>query len=312
MKIRKLLFGFLIALSGLGISSVAAYFSIIGLSKIYAGAMYAVIIMASSLEISKLVVVSVLNQYWKSLSKLLKSYLIIALFVLMIITSLGIYGFLTNAYKVTSDSYKISNKETSLVELKKNRFIEVRTESQNELKSIKKNIEDKNLTLTTLRNNTDLNISQNMLNKRIKETSKELITLSTYRDELNKKFENISDSINKFEIKIIDITSKNKAAAELGPLLYLSDMTGYSMDKVVNWLTLLIVIVFDPLAICLVIVLNTLFKRKEEPIVEEPIVEEPIVEEPVVEEPVVEEPVVEEPKIDEFWEKPKSIKLKLD
>jgi hypothetical protein len=92
----------IIALAALSISVSAAFYSVTGLSKLFAGASMEVIIMASSLEFAKLVIASLLYQYWSKLNKLLKVYLSIACVVLILITSAGIYGFLSSAYQQTA------------------------------------------------------------------------------------------------------------------------------------------------------------------------------------------------------------------
>ena len=97
-KIQERIFPFIIAFSALSVSASAAFYSVSGLSKLFAGAAFAVIVMAASLEIAKLVIASLLYQYRKSLPTFLKYYLSIACFVLILITSMGIYGFLSAAY----------------------------------------------------------------------------------------------------------------------------------------------------------------------------------------------------------------------
>ena len=90
---KKLLFPSTIAFAALAVSCSAALYSIIGLSKLFAGASTEVIVMASSLEFAKLIVASLLYQYWDSINKVLRTYLSVACLVLMLITSGGIYGF---------------------------------------------------------------------------------------------------------------------------------------------------------------------------------------------------------------------------
>ena len=102
-KITDRIFPALIALSALSVSASAAFYSISGLSKLFAGAAFAVIIMAASLEVAKLVIASLLYQYRKTLPFLLKAYLSIACVVLILITSMGIYGFLSAAYQDTAN-----------------------------------------------------------------------------------------------------------------------------------------------------------------------------------------------------------------
>ena len=99
--IKKGILPTLIALSALSVSASAAFYSVFGLSKLFAGASTEVIIMAGSLELAKLVVASLLYQYWEDINKILRTYLSIATFILIIITSMGIYGFLSAAYQET-------------------------------------------------------------------------------------------------------------------------------------------------------------------------------------------------------------------
>ena len=96
------LFPIIIALAALSVSCSAAFYSVYGLGKLFAGASTQVMIMAGSLEFAKLVIASALYQYWDSINKILRTYLTIAIIVLMTITSAGIYGFLTGAYQMVS------------------------------------------------------------------------------------------------------------------------------------------------------------------------------------------------------------------
>ena len=102
-KIKPYLLPFLIAISALSVSASAAFYSVSGLSKLFAGASLQVIIMASSLEVAKLVIASLLYQYWGVINKALRTYLTVAAFVRILITSMGIYGFLSAAYHETAN-----------------------------------------------------------------------------------------------------------------------------------------------------------------------------------------------------------------
>ena len=99
--IKRNLFPSIIALSALSVSVSAAFYSVSGLSKLFAGAAFEVIVMAGSLEVAKLVIASLLYQYWDTINKYLRTYLSIAAVVLVLITSMGIYGFLSAAYQDT-------------------------------------------------------------------------------------------------------------------------------------------------------------------------------------------------------------------
>ena len=121
---KKRLFPYVIALSALLVSSSAIFYSVYGLSKLFAGASKAVIIMAGSLELAKIVVASLLYQYWNEINRLLRMYLTIACITLMLITSGGIYGFLSGAYQSTSTKSELLDKHTFMLQTKQNRFKE--------------------------------------------------------------------------------------------------------------------------------------------------------------------------------------------
>ena len=118
-KIQERAFPFLIALSALSVSASAAFYSISGLSKLFAGAAFAVIVMSASLEVAKLVIASLLYQYRKTLPFLLKSYLSVACVVLILITSMGIYGFLSAAYQTTANKEGNAESRIVLIETKR-------------------------------------------------------------------------------------------------------------------------------------------------------------------------------------------------
>ena len=136
MAIKDKLFPSLIALSALSVSASAAFYSISGLSKLFAGASLEVIIMASSLEIAKLVIASLLYQYWNDLNKTLRVYLTIATTVLILITSMGIYGFLSSAYQETANKDQIVTTQITTLETKKKLFEETRDNILKEKQSI--------------------------------------------------------------------------------------------------------------------------------------------------------------------------------
>ena len=125
---KKRLLPILIGLSALAVSGSAAFYSVFGLSKLFAGASLQVIIMAGSLEFAKLVTASLLYQYWDTIGKVLRIYLSIAVFVLMVITSGGIYGFLSGAYQETATKSEFLDKSLAVLETKQMRFEESKTD----------------------------------------------------------------------------------------------------------------------------------------------------------------------------------------
>jgi hypothetical protein len=259
MKFRT----FLLGVAALLVASCAAYFSVLGLSKLFAGASLEVIIMAGSLELAKLISAGFLYNYWVKLNKLLRGYLTTAVAILMLITSAGIYGFLTSAYKVTSDELNVINKQTEVIELKKERYEEELANYDEERSQLNQSI-----------NELSKGLANNVIQYR--DTSGQLITttssatrrtltaqLEDFKDQRNDvttKMDVLNDSITSLDIQILELTSNNEVAAEIGPLRYISDITGKSMDSVVNWFALFIVLVFDPLAVTLVIAFSSAMK----------------------------------------------------
>jgi hypothetical protein len=121
-SLRKGSFPVIIALSALSVSASAAFYSVSGLSKLFAGAAFEVIIMAGSLEVAKLVIASLLYQYWDTINKALRTYLAIATLILVLITSMGIYGFLSAAYQDTYRQLTVNENQVAFLE-QKNRFL---------------------------------------------------------------------------------------------------------------------------------------------------------------------------------------------
>ena len=257
---KRVWFGILMVISTLTLSISAAYYSVFGLSSLFAGAKTEVIIMASALEFSKLIVASYLHNNWNKINTLLKTYLTMGVLILMLITSAGIYGFLTSAYQKTADQLGILDKQTEVVELKKNRF-------QESLESYQLEKEQLNESISEL----SKGLSNNVIQYKDKETGEIITTTSSsnrralesqlndskeQRNSMSIKIEALTDSITKLDLQILDMESNNEVAAEIGPLRYLSKITGKSMDVIVNWFTLLIVFVFDPLAVAMVIAIN--------------------------------------------------------
>ena len=117
-RIRRNIFPSIIALSALSVSASAAFYSVSGLSKLFAGATFEVIVMAGSLEVAKLVIASLLYQYWNTINKLLRGYLALATIILVLITSMGIYGFLSAAYQETYQKLIVNENQIEFLENK--------------------------------------------------------------------------------------------------------------------------------------------------------------------------------------------------
>lgn len=262
---RKNGFIFLMIVSTFALATSAAYYSVFGLSSLFAGAKTEVIIMAAALEFSKFIIASYLHNHWNTIGWL-KWYLTSAVVILMIITSLGIYGFLTSAYQTTADKLGTTNKLVEVVELKKGRFQEQLTyynddklklnESINNLRgglvsNTQSRVDSRGNLITTTSSS-----QRNALESQLKSSVEQ-------RELVSKKIEGLTDSITKLEFNVLDLQTNNEVMAEVGPLRYMSEITGKPMNIIVNWFTLLIVFVFDPLAISMVIALNKLINKEQ-------------------------------------------------
>jgi cellobiose-specific phosphotransferase system component IIA len=264
-KITDRIFPALIALSAFSVSASAAFYSISGLSKLFAGAAFAVIVMAASLEVAKLVIASLLYQYRKTLPLLLKGYLSIACAILILITSMGIYGFLSAAYQDTANKEGNAEARIVLIETKRDNIkeqLEVYTEEKASI----------NEAVAELRKG----LSNNKVQWRDKETG-QIITSTSSRTrkalekqldqaiirqtEINAKVDVLNEKIFEYETEIVETRIGDGSTSELGPLKYLSGLTGLPMDKIINYLLLTIIFVFDPLAIALVIAANFAFEK---------------------------------------------------
>jgi hypothetical protein len=271
---KQKIFPFLIALSALAVSGSAAFYSITGLSKLFAGASTEVIIMASSLEAAKLVMASLLYQYWDKLGKLLRTYLTIALLVLIGITSAGIYGFLSAAYQETASKASVVDKETQVYKVKKERFEQSKTDYTTEKQRLDNDISQLRGALATGSTTQSVDAKTGQVVTRANNANRK-----TFEAQLNSAIQNkqivddkivaANDSITALDMKILEIESKAELAGELGPLKYISKLTGKPMDQIINWFLLVIIFVFDPLAICLVIAANIVFNQLKPKIIPE-------------------------------------------
>ena len=263
---KKRLFPFLIGLSALAVSGSAAFYSVFGLSKLFAGASLQVIIMAGSLEFAKLVTASLLYQYWDTINKFMRFYLSVAVFVLMVITSGGIYGFLSGAYQETATKSEFLDKSLLVLQTKQERFEENKTDLTLEKSQLNTTISDLR---TSLSNPAQVQYVDRESGQLITTTStstrkalqKELELTIVDRDNINLKLEAVQDSIMRLDTELLDLEIGNEEQRELGPLKYLSEITGKEMGQVVNWFLLLIIFVFDPLAIALVVAANFAFAQ---------------------------------------------------
>lgn len=208
-------------ISAICVSSLGAYFSIIGIGALFSGAMVAVWLMAGSLELSKFVLAAYIHQRWHEMGKTFKYYLTFAIVVLSCITSLGIFGFLSDAYQSASTAIK---SEQIRVDTIKNQ----QKMAQNEIDRLTKAIDE---------------VPDSRISRKMKLRAELEPTIA----ELTKKMNDLEQNLSEKSLAMVDIQKK------VGPLMYISRSFNADIDTVVKYLILIFVLVFDPLAICLVI-----------------------------------------------------------
>lgn len=254
----------ILAFSAFVIAGVAAYFSVQGIATLYAGAFISVLVMAGALEVGKLVATSFLYRYWHKTNLLLKTYILVAILTLMGITSMGIFGFLTSAY------------QTSLIEYSQ-------AETQQEFLVSQKAILEKELASLTMRVDT---LNQSRLSQEQRLPSMSRRAAAPVYEDIKKSGEEITQARTRMnqifeEIKTLDLQTleaqkQSGKQKDIGTLKYAAELFGTDINTIVKWFTLSIIIVFDPLAIALVLAYNIAANRKfnDEEKYEEEIVEE--------------------------------------
>lgn len=217
--------------SAISVSALGAAFSIVGLGKLFSGAFLAVWVMAGALELSKFMIAAYLHQVWKRLNVLFKTYLTIATVTLSIITSMGIFGFL-------SDAYQESAMNLEAEEIKLTALQEEKVRNENEINRINKSIDE---------------IPADRVSRKIMARDEAAPLL----EDLGKDQARIATELKDANLKILEVKQK------VGPLIYISKAFGVDIDTIVKYLIMLFVFVFDPLAICLVIAVSDVFDYKK-------------------------------------------------
>lgn len=232
---------YLTLITSIAIASVAAYFSVIGLSTIFAGAFWSVVVMASILEVGKLVSAVWLHTYWKQIQTIVRTYLSIAVGVLMLITSMGIFGYLSKAHIETSAS---GADYVAQIERLENRIDREQI-----------TIDRASATLKTLDDALDKYVELGAISKGLaarEEQKEERVQLNVLMDESYAK-------IDEYNEKIADIRTDLRAfEVEVGPIRYVAELiygnnTAENLGSAIRWAMIMIIFVFDPLAIILLI-----------------------------------------------------------
>lgn len=220
----------LLKINTLAIAGTAAYFSIYGLAAIFASAFLSVVIMGIVLESGKLVAVSFLYQYWERIHFVLKTYLIAAIFALMVITSAGIFGYLTAAYQKDSIPLEEINETITL-------YQEQLAYNKGEVEKIDEDIS---------------RVSSNYITKRMELIDK----YAPKKAKHETKIDQLTEDIQELKLKKIHTES------HIGPIMYVGEMFDITPTEAIKYMVFLIMFVFDPLAIGLTLGINVIIKGK--------------------------------------------------
>ena len=246
----------LVGTSALIVAGCAAYFSVTGLGVLFAGASISVMIMASSLELAKLVAATYLKQNWDIISGFNKWYLTISVAVLMLITSAGIFGYLSNAFQQQNLKLNQIDREISVFgnKIKQNESEIARYTTQLTNQQQIRNSQEANISKIV-----DKNGSTSRITSMVRNADKEITQISSKINELTSDNNKNYEEINKIKNNNIE-TEK-----EVGGFRFVAEAFGLELNTVVKFFIFLIVIVFDPLAVALIIAFNGLIgvKRKE-------------------------------------------------
>ena len=229
-------FSNLIGISALLIAFSAAFFSVFGLSKLFAGATLSVIIMAGSLEFGKLVAASFLYRYWDKINLLQKFYMTLATIILIIITSAGIFGFLSNAYQGATVEFE---KQSTTLMFKEERLAQL----QEDKVFLKDELEQ---AISELPEN------YRTAKKKLREEYQPQIS------EINQKLLNIKGEIGDLKTALVE------TGVDVGPAIYLARTFNTDIDTVVKFFIFILIFVFDPMAVMFVISYNVTLENRDE------------------------------------------------
>lgn len=245
------MFTIILAITAFIVAGCAAYFSVQGLASLYAGSYIAVCIMAGALEIGKLMAASYLKRYWKETNFLLKFYLVIAVVTLMGITSLGIFGFLTSAYQKSYSEFEmVSTKKEALVSKKDNISSEINS------------IENRIKTLNDIRITQEQRVQDAGNYKVPREQAYEAINKSNLEiEKLQSKKDSLVKELNNYEIEFIGLKVEENKSKDIGTLKFVSNLFSIPIEDVIKWFTIIIVLVFDPLALSLILAYNNIVSK---------------------------------------------------
>jgi hypothetical protein len=243
------MFILLLSLSALLVAGSAAYFSVLGIATLFSGSYYEVMIMAGSLEFGKLIATSYLYRYWEQTNRLLKSYLIIAVVILMGITSMGIFGYLSAAYQTNSSNFAQIDSKIALLEEQKSSFDKEIDQNNARLDTLNKSRASQEQRLPGLSSR-----AAQPIYKDIEKAGEEIQKLTDRAALLQ---ENKTEKDN----EIIALQTEISKAKDIGTFKFVADSINKPIDVVVTMFICVLIMVFDPLAVALILAFNVAVKK---------------------------------------------------
>lgn len=289
------MFKYIVGFSAFLLAGCAAFFSVKGIALLFAASFWSVAIMAGSLEIAKLVTASYLYRYWNEINKALKQYMLIATILLMGITSLGIFGFLSDAFQRNFSQYSLNVAKiqalksqqtfiTSQVDFNKSKLkdlIELQKTYQSSLDSAVK--QDVTTTKTTSGGLFDSGKTEKVTDSKLLDSRNKIVEGSQQNiNNLFNQIQTVTTELSNLEQKAsqtaqeIMILEADNTKGEIGTFKFVAEAFGMKIENAVRLFIVLIVIVFDPLAVALVIAYNSIFNKDKRSSLVEKIVEKPI------------------------------------
>lgn len=253
----------IVILTSLIIAGCAAFFSVYGIGLLFSGALLSTTIMASSLELGKLVSASWLFNNWKIANKLMKTYLILAILVLMGITSVGIFGYLTAAHQKSAlESELAENKIKGLTEQKSTELLNIEAVNKNidRYIELRKAQEDR---LATSMTNTVIARNPMQLQQIQEQIDEQIKGLNAQIEAENVKLKSYNDKIAKIDDEVFELKISNANKKDITTFQFVAEEFNTDIRTVVKWFIIVLITVFDPLAVVLLLAFNITNKEEK-------------------------------------------------
>ena len=258
------MFTVILGLSALAIAGTAAYFSVLGIGMLFAGATISAMVMASMLELGKVVSTSYLYRYWSETNLYLRVYLFIAILTLMGITYAGIFGFLSAAYQKSASEYGIFTQQIDNLTGQKQLKVDAMNSKKDRVVSLTANRNSQEERLTSMTEKIGSGVSatnvrrmQDSINTSVKEISSEI-------KKINEDVDLIYKDISGLDSEILKLKTSSEHSKDIVTFKFIADSLNVELNTVVKWFILIIIIVFDPLAVGLVLAYNIVVYGKME------------------------------------------------